>query len=260
MQIPRSPLALPPILLLPCRARLSTVAHTTDPEPQPAAYRTSPTQVPASKFHQLPRAQRTRSSHTEFPVPKRPHFSNSDISPLQTILSQAALAPSTTPQETLPPLLPLLATQLPHYITAHIYAHPYLLTEGDTLRLPFLMPSAPLGTVLRLNRASMLGSRDYTLRGDPWVNEDWFVCRARVVGVETEPLRVVEKTKRRQRRVKKAKNKMRFTILRVTKVRVVVPENGRRGLKPAEDTEEQISHEATLFRPVQRVSVKIPSV
>ncbi|KAL8648534.1 MAG: hypothetical protein Q9210_004929 [Variospora velana] len=250
MQIPRSTLALPPIFLLPFRARLSTIANTTDPEPQPAAYRPSSTQPPASKFHQVPQTQQPRPSHTEFPDFKRPQSSNSDITPPQTTLSQTALAPSTTPQETLPPLLPLLAAQLPHYITAHIHAHPYLLTEGDTLRLPFLMPSAPLGTVLRLNRASMLGSRDYTLRGNPWVNEDWFVCRARVVGVETEPLRVVEKTKRRQRRVKKAKNKMRFTILRVTKVGVVVPEIGRRGLRPGEDTKKQISHEATLLKRV----------
>lgn len=47
-----------------------------------------------------------------------------------------------------------------------------------------------------------------------------------MVGVETEPMRVVEKTKRRQRRVKRAKNKMRFTVLRVVEVGVRVPEEG----------------------------------
>ncbi|KAI4087298.1 MAG: hypothetical protein LQ344_006895 [Seirophora lacunosa] len=226
IQLPTSTLALPPIYLLPFCARLSTIANTTDPEPQPSAYKSNPTQSPANKLHQLPQTQQPRSSRTELSDFKRPQSIISDVTPSQTALSQTALTPSTTIQESLPPLLPLLAAQLPHYVTAHIHAHPYLLTEGDTLRLPFLMPSAPLGTVLRLNRASMLGSRDYTLRGNPWVNEGWFVCRARVVGVETEPLRVVEKTKRRQRRVKKAKNKMRFTILRVTEVGVIVPENG----------------------------------
>ncbi|KAL9012859.1 MAG: hypothetical protein Q9173_002403 [Seirophora scorigena] len=229
IQFPRPTLALPPIYLLPFCARLSTIANTTDPQPQPSAYKSNPTKPPAIKLHQLPQTQQPRSSHTELSDSKRPQSIISDVTPSQTALFQTALTPSTTSQESLPPLLPLLAAQLPHYVTAHIHARPYLLTKGDTLRLPFLMPSAPLGTFLRLNRASMLGSRDYTLRGNPWVNEDWFVCRARVVGVETEPLRVVEKTKRRQRRVKKAKSKMRFTILRVTEVGVIVPENGTGG-------------------------------
>lgn len=90
------------------------------------------------------------------------------------------------------------------------------------------MPNAPPGTVLRLNRASMIGSRDYTFRGAPYVDEGLFVCRAIVVGIEGEPMRVVEKTKRRQRKVKRAKHKMRFTILRVKELRVLASETKRR--------------------------------
>lgn len=41
------------------------------------------------------------------------------------------------------------------------------------------------------------------------------------MGIEGEPMRVVEKTKRRQRRVKRVKSKMRFTILRVRELRVL---------------------------------------
>ncbi|KAL9636192.1 MAG: hypothetical protein Q9164_002982, partial [Protoblastenia rupestris] len=109
----------------------------------------------------------------------------------------------------------------PHYITAHIHARPYLLTLGDTLRLPFRMPNAPPGTVLRLNRASILGSREFTFRGDPWVDEKLWLARAVVVGVEGEPMRVVTKTKRRQRKVKTIKSKMRFTVLRVTELKIL---------------------------------------
>ncbi|KAL8906800.1 MAG: hypothetical protein Q9171_006129 [Xanthocarpia ochracea] len=114
------------------------------------------------------------------------------------------------------------------------------------------MPHAPLGTILRLNRASMLGSRDYTLRGDVagkgYINEDWFVCRARVVGVETEPLRVVEKTKRRQRRVKRVKSKMRFTVLRVVEVGVRVPgmEEEEALLEVEEEAEPEVEEAALL--------------
>lgn len=41
------------------------------------------------------------------------------------------------------------------------------------------------------------------------------------MGVEGEPMRVEEKTKRRQRHVKTVKSKMRFTILRCVELRVL---------------------------------------
>ncbi len=53
------------------------------------------------------------------------------------------------------------------------------------------------------------------------------MCRAVVVGIEGEPMRVVEKTKRRQRRVKRVRSKMRFTVLRVKELRVLA--DGREG-------------------------------
>jgi len=117
-------------------------------------------------------------------------------------------------------LLPLLKAQDSHYITAHIYARPYLLTAGDTLRLPFRMSGVVPGDILRLNRASDIGSRDFTLRGTPYIDERLFECRARVMGVEAEPMRVKEKTKRRQRRVKTVRSKHRFTVLKISELKV----------------------------------------
>lgn len=141
------------------------------------------------------------------------------------------------------------------------------------------------GDVLRLDRASQLGSREYTLRagvagskpsaiqsqapvgtsttdGDVWneepiigktddlhptttqgvpnpnvssalkhrrpkaqnrlgyIDPELFVCRATVLGTESEPMRVKEKTKRRQRHVKHVYSKHRYTILRVSEVTV----------------------------------------
>ncbi|KAL9600851.1 MAG: hypothetical protein Q9219_002893 [cf. Caloplaca sp. 3 TL-2023] len=222
-QLNPSPLSLPPTFLLPFRARLSTIANTTDPEPQPSDYKPTTSQrppPPPNKLYQVPPSQQPQPSTSVPPAP-----TPSSKTPSQSLLQNTHQPPTPTPSSP-PTLLSLLAAQPPHYITAHIHARPYLLTAGDTLRLPFLMPDAPLGSILRLNRASTLGSRDYTLRGDPWVREEWFVCRARVVGVETEPLRVELKTKRRQRRVKRVESKMRFTVLRVVEVRVRVPEGG----------------------------------
>jgi len=114
------------------------------------------------------------------------------------------------------------------------------------------------GDILRLDRASTLGSREWTLKAgsspatsetpaeilEPIVNrtEDLdvgaavpvpkpqprfkqgylddrlYTCRAVVLGTESEPLRIKEKTKRRQRRLKKVKSKHRYTILKIREV------------------------------------------
>lgn len=140
------------------------------------------------------------------------------------------------------------------------------------------------GDTLRLNRATRLGSRDYSLLGGPafpdpsseeeitqptttapivgrtedlphtpypgsstdevgrsaglkkkgpaaYVDERMFVCRAVVMGVEAEPMRVKEKTKRRQRHVRRVKSKHKFTVLRVKTV----------GVKKLEELEGELS-------------------
>jgi large subunit ribosomal protein L21 len=132
----------------------------------------------------------------------------------------------------------MLRAQAPHYITIHLHEKPYMVTLGDNIRLPFIMHGVEPGDVLRLNRATLLGSRDYTLKAGAWdkrdggslihgtreprkwIDERLFLCRARVVGVESEPLRIKEKTKRRQRRIKTAKSKHRYTILRICELEV----------------------------------------
>ncbi|KAL9069536.1 MAG: hypothetical protein Q9161_005454 [Pseudevernia consocians] len=203
------PSTLPPTFLLPLRARLTTITTsttTTDPNP------------PEASFTHLPSTQTpTNATPTHHPPPPPPPPQTQQQSH-RHLSRRSPLPPPTNPNLS---LLPLLAAQPPHYITAHLHSRPYLLTTGDTLRLPFHMPHAPPGTILRLNRASVIGSRDYTFRGAPYVDEKLFVCRAVVVGIEGEPMRVVVKTKQRQRKVKRARHKMRFTVLRVREVRVL---------------------------------------
>jgi len=82
------------------------------------------------------------------------------------------------------------------------------------------MPGVVPGDILRLNRASAIGSRDYTLKGSPYVDERIFECRARVMGTEAEPMRIKEKTKRRNRKVKTVRSKHKYTILRVSELKV----------------------------------------
>ncbi len=145
--------------------------------------------------------------------------------------SRPALSPSSTPP---PPigradpsvreLLPILASQPGHYITIHIHARPYLVTRGDTIRLPFKMPGVLPGDVLRLNRASVLGSRDLTLKGAPYIDEALFECRAVVLGTESEPMRFKVKKKQRTRRTTTVKSKHRYTVLRIQDLAVTATE------------------------------------
>lgn len=159
-------------------------------------------------------------------------------------------------------LLPLLRAQGTLYLAAHIYGKAYLITKGDTVRLPSVMKDVEPGDTLRLNRALYLGSRDLTLKpaasdsgfDNPatmqdlqidvaasdsstlhaaphfiphiaknkhsYIDDRLFVCRALVTGVESEPMRIKEKTKRRQRHVKHVRSKHRYTILKIAELRV----------------------------------------
>ena len=53
-----------------------------------------------------------------------------------------------------------------------------------------------------------------------YLDERLFVCRAVVMGVESEPMRMKEKTKRRNRKVKTVRSKHKFTILKIKEVRI----------------------------------------
>ncbi|OHE93590.1 hypothetical protein CORC01_11089 [Colletotrichum orchidophilum] len=141
------------------------------------------------------------------------------------IATQTSTPSPTTPiSESVQTALPFLAAQPNHYITFHIHGRPYLVQPGDSVRLPFKMPGVVPGDILRLNRASVIGSRDYTLKGSPFIDERVYECRAVVTGTESEPMRLKTKTKRRQRRVKTVKSKHRYTILTVSELKINAPE------------------------------------
>ncbi|KAI8257382.1 54S ribosomal protein L49 [Colletotrichum sp. SAR11_239] len=138
----------------------------------------------------------------------------------KAVAAQKPTTPSGPISEQVKAVLPFLAAQPNHYITFHIHGRPYLVTPGDSVRLPFKMPGVVPGDVLRLNRASVIGSRDYTLKGAPFIDERLYECRAVVTGTESEPMRFKEKTKRRQRKVKTVKSKHRYTTLAISELKI----------------------------------------
>ncbi|KAJ9137915.1 Aconitate hydratase [Pleurostoma richardsiae] len=201
----RTPLArLPPTFLLPLRARLfNSTAHIVEP---PQLDRTIP------------------------PVPNAGGSEHTKTASIQSSLRQRSAAPpgaapSAGPlPESVRNLLPILASQPGQYVTIHVHGRPYLVTPGDSIRLPFKMPGVLPGDVLRLNRASVLGSRDFTLKGAPFIDERLYECRAVVLGTESEPMRLMIKKKRRNRRKKTVRSKHKYTVLRVSELKVNGPD------------------------------------
>lgn len=85
-----------------------------------------------------------------------------------------------------------------------------------------------IGKTADLEHTTEVTGRQNKKKGPPaYLDDRFFVCRAVVMGTESEPMRIKEKTKRRQRRVKRVRSKHRFTILRVKELSV-------RGLKALE--------------------------
>jgi len=192
----RTPITrLPPAFLLPIRSRsFNTTTPIIEPVSQDAAAESAPSGPRRTKHYKPP------------PVEPRPR--------------PEAKLPQTPIADSVRELLPLLRAQPEHYITIHIHARPYLVTAGDSIRLPFRMPGVLPGDVLRLTHASVVGSRDLALRGAPYVDSRLFECRATVLGVESEPLRLKVKKKQRNRRSQTIKSKHRFTILRVSELKI----------------------------------------
>ncbi|KAI9712919.1 MAG: hypothetical protein M1828_001515 [Chrysothrix sp. TS-e1954] len=226
---------------------------------------------PASSTDTKVRTQVASKSTRPPPRLKSLHSPQYDASraPKPPLPTKASRPPVSLP-ESLRSFLPHLACQPPFHATIHIHAKPYLVTEGDTVRLPFLMHGVVPGDTLRLDRITILGSRDWTLRAgskrspettsetpqpaEPiigrtdglvetqqvlsrtneigqmaritkvgphaYLDDRLFTCRAVVTGVDSEPMRVMEKTKRRQRHVKHVKSKHRHTIIKIKELAI----------------------------------------
>lgn len=225
----RTPLTrLPPSFLLPIQSQQRSLSSTSRRQDQIQQQSTTPNPV-ASDSIPKPAAAATPEQHSAFIaesgdlLPQKPHTKNVP-EPLYPKQPQATAPLSPEAAQSISQLLPLLRAQPGHYVSAHIWGRPYLVQAGDQVRLPFKMPGVLPGDVLRLDRASALGSRDYTLKGAPYVDERLFECRATVTGTESEPLRTKVKTKRRQRRNKTVKSKHQYTILRITELKLKGPE------------------------------------
>ncbi|KAK7206042.1 ribosomal protein L21-like protein [Myxozyma melibiosi] len=108
--------------------------------------------------------------------------------------------------------------QTPLYATVKLHTHKFLVSVGDTVTLPFRMKDVEVGDVIRLTQIESLGSRKLTWKGEPFIDDERCVVRARVVEETKEPLRVKIRKKQRTRRTKHIKSKHTFTVLTISEI------------------------------------------
>ena len=183
-RITTSNCTLPPTFLLPSRARYfnSTTQHVESPQTSAAEA------VTADAVNPKPNSHSPSSETISYSNRQRKSDLNSIAANVASHIARPKVPEppslSSTPldiSDSIKEFLPLLIVQPSHYVSVHIHGKPYLVTVGDSVRLPFHMPGVVPGDILRLNRATSIGSRDYTLKGTPYVDERLFECRATVM-------------------------------------------------------------------------------
>ncbi|KAF8449154.1 ribosomal protein L21-like protein [Boletus edulis BED1] len=109
--------------------------------------------------------------------------------------------------------LSLIRSQPSQYVIASVVGRKYILTPRDILTVPRLKDVC-VGDVLHLRDLHEIGTREYTLRGDP-LPRNHIKVEATVIEQTKGKMEVVFKKKRRKGYQKTIKNKHPYTRLRI---------------------------------------------
>jgi large subunit ribosomal protein L21 len=110
--------------------------------------------------------------------------------------------------------LSAIRQQPSHYVVASVAGKKYLLAPQDLLTVPRLR-DVRVGDVLKLNDVHEVGSREYTLRGDPTIPAGAVAVNAVVVEHTMGAMEFLTKFKRRKGYKKVVKHKQPYTRLRI---------------------------------------------
>jgi large subunit ribosomal protein L21 len=113
--------------------------------------------------------------------------------------------------------LNLIRSQPSQYVVATVAGRKYLLTPRDILTVPRLK-DLRVGDVLALSEIHELGSREYTLRGNPIISPSRVKVEATVIEHTKGKQEVVVKRKRRKGYYKTIRNKHPYTRLRIGRI------------------------------------------
>ncbi|CAO3670508.1 unnamed protein product [Umbelopsis ramanniana] len=112
-----------------------------------------------------------------------------------------------------------LRDQLRFYAIAEVAGRPLLITKNDLVTVHRLK-DVSVGDVLTLDKVREIGSKDYVLRGQPYVNENLFNIQATVIEQTKSKMISVVKKKRRKNYKRTITHKQTHTVLRISNVDV----------------------------------------
>lgn len=115
--------------------------------------------------------------------------------------------------------LDLIRSEPAKYVVAVFLGRRYILSPRDLLTVPRI-PDVAVGDVLGLNAIQEVGSRQYTLRGEPTLPADTVRVNAVVVEHTKGALEKVEKFKRRKGYRRSLDHKQPYTRLRIGPIEI----------------------------------------
>lgn len=113
-----------------------------------------------------------------------------------------------------------LREQLRYYAVAEIAGRPFLITKNDKVIVNRLN-DVKVGDIIKLDKVRELGSKDYTLKGSPYVPENVFDINATVIEHTKSKLIQIVKKKRRKNYKRTIEHKQTHTVLRISNVDVL---------------------------------------
>ncbi|THH30736.1 hypothetical protein EUX98_g3464 [Antrodiella citrinella] len=116
--------------------------------------------------------------------------------------------------------LALIRSQPSRYVVASVAGRKYILAPRDLLTVPRLKDVA-VGDVLALSEIHEVGSREYTVRGNPVIPPESVKVEATVVEHTKGEMEVIFKKKRRKGYQKTILHKQTYTRLRIGPIDVV---------------------------------------
>ncbi|PPQ91458.1 hypothetical protein CVT25_013715 [Psilocybe cyanescens] len=139
-------------------------------------------------------------------------------SPLRQPLTRALHTAPALPDSTAT-ALQLIRSQPSQYVVASFAGRKYILTPRDMLTVPHLR-DVKVGDVLVLDEIHELGSREYTLRGNPVIPANKVKVEATVVEHTKGQMEYIFKKKRRKGYRKTIQHKQPYTRLRIGSIEI----------------------------------------
>ncbi|KAF9269045.1 hypothetical protein L218DRAFT_416633 [Marasmius fiardii PR-910] len=133
--------------------------------------------------------------------------------PIQSLCRSTCRALHVAPDSTTM-ALNLIRSQPSQYVVASVVGRKYLLAPRDILTIPRLR-DVKVGDVLTLDEIHELGSREYTLRGNPTILPSQVKVEATVLEHTKGKMEFIFKKKRRKGYQKTKKHKQTYTRLRI---------------------------------------------